>query len=320
LLLAYAAKGENMPDYDFIIIGGGVSGLGALEALLSSGHSNVALFEARDTLMYTNTWMKNIEVQNSSDSNSYTGTDFRMKILSNLKKSNNDKNIFTGMRVYFIDQQEKKIHLRSESGKREEYSYGTLIAAVGAAQIMYGKYLLPGSRGGRFFTSYQVGEMIEHYPFNPGEKLIIFGESLYTLDTALLANKSGISVTVVSPSELKLPENWPNDITVYDNAILKQVYGDTLFEGMLIQVGSAQINIPGDSIAVDGDLVLEHPWRKHLNVEWDLKNWKLDLSLSQMKKRNLVVIGDAFKPDPDFIKQYQSGAEMLNEFNKAGEV
>jgi len=309
-----------MPDYEFIIIGGGVSGLGALEALLSSGHSNVALFEARNTLMYTNTWMKNIELQDSTDSKIYTGTDFRMKILSNLKKSNINKNIFTGKRVYYIDQKEQKIHLRSQSGEREEYSYGTIIVAVGAAQIMYGKYLLPGSRGGRFFTSYQVGEMIEQYPFNPGENLIVFGDSLYTLDTALLAHKAGISVTVVSPSELTLPENWPDNITVHKNAVLKQVYGDTLFEGMLIQVGSAQISIPGDSVAVDGDFVLEHPWRKHLDVEWDLKNWKLDLSLSQMKKRNLVVIGDAFKPDPDFIKQYQSGAEMLNKFNKAGEV
>ncbi|MEA1910161.1 MAG: FAD-dependent oxidoreductase [Spirochaetota bacterium] len=304
-----------MPDYDFIIIGGGVAGLGALDALLSTGHSKVALFEARDTLMYSNTWMKNIELQDNTDSKNYTGADFRMKILSNLNKSNMQKQIHTGMRVYFIDQKEKKIYLRTEAGEREEYSYNTLVAAVGAAQIMYGKYLLPGSRGGRFFTSYQVGEMIEHYPFNPGEKLIIFGESLYTLDTALLAKDEGLSVTVVSPSKLTLPENWPGGITVYDNAVLKQVYGDSLFEGMLIQKGSAQISIPGDSIAVDGDFVLEHPWREHLAVEWDLNKWKLDLSMEEMKKRDLIVVGDAYMPNPDFCKQYQSGSEMLKEFN-----
>lgn len=303
-----------MSDYEYIIIGGGVSGLGALDALLSTGHSRVALFEARDTLMYTNTWMKNIELQDSLDSKNYTGAAYRDKIISGLNKSND--HIFTGKRVYYIDQKEQKVHVRTDSGKNEEYSYSNLIIAVGAAQIMYGKYLLPGSRGGRFFTSYQVGEMIEHYPFNPGKKLIVFGESLYTLDTALLAKKSGISVTVVSPSPMELPVNWPDDITVYDNTVLKQVYGDTLFEGMLVQKGSAQISIPGDSIAVDGDFVLEHPWREHLDVEWDLKNWGIDLSLEEMKKRKLFFIGDANKPNPDFIKQYQAGSEMVKEFCK----
>ena len=303
-----------MSDYEYIIIGGGVSGLGSLNALLSTGHSRVALFEARDTLMYTNTWMKNIELQDSLDSKNYTGAAYRDKIISGLNKSND--HIFTGKRVYYIDQKEQKVHVRTDSGKNEEYSYSNLIIAVGAAQIMYGKYLLPGSRGGRFFTSYQVGEMIEHYPFNPGKKLIVFGESLYTLDTALLAKKSGISVTVVSPSPMELPVNWPDDITVYDNTVLKQVYGDTLFEGMLVQKGSAQISIPGDSIAVDGDFVLEHPWREHLDVEWDLKNWGIDLSLGEMKKRKLFFIGDANKPNPDFIKQYQAGSEMVKEFCK----
>ncbi|MCK5673856.1 MAG: FAD-dependent oxidoreductase, partial [Spirochaetales bacterium] len=206
-----------MSDYEYIIIGGGVSGLGSLNALLSTGHSRVALFEARDTLMYTNTWMKNIELQDSLDSKNYTGAAYRDKIISGLNKSND--HIFTGKRVYYIDQKEQKVHVRTDSGKNEEYSYSNLIIAVGAAQIMYGKYLLPGSRGGRFFTSYQVGEMIEHYPFNPGKKLIVFGESLYTLDTALLAKKSGISVTVVSPSPMELPVNWPDDITVYDNTV-----------------------------------------------------------------------------------------------------
>lgn len=308
-----------MPDYEYIIIGGGVSGLGALNALLSTGNSKVALFEARDILMYTNTWMKNIKLQHSSDSQNYTGLGFRENLLTSLKKSNIEKHIFTDKRVYYIDQKEHKVHIRTVSGQREEYSYGNLVVAVGAAQIMYGKYLLPGTRGGRFFTSYQVGEMIEHYPFKPGEELIVFGESLYTLDTAMLANNFGISVTVVSPSKMELPENWPEDITVYDEVVLKQIFGDTLFEGMLIQSGSAQISISGDSIAVDGDSVMEHPWREHLSVEWDLNKWELDLSMEEMKNRNLLVIGDAYKPNPDFIKQYESGSEMLKAFIKMGE-
>ena len=308
-----------MPDYDYIVVGGGISGLGALTSMISEGHNKVALFEARDTLMYTNTWMKNIELQDSIDNKSYTGESFREKILTGLEKSGNEKHINTGKRVYYIDQKEQKVHIRTAANQREEYSYGTLVVAVGAAQIMYGKYLLPGTRGGRFFTSYQVGEMIEHYPFKPGEKLIVFGESLYTMDTAMLAKKSGISVTVVSPSKLILPENWPEDIAVYDEVVLKQIFGDTLFEGMLIQSGSAQISISADSIAVDGDFVMEHPWREHLAVEWDLEKWELDLSMEEMKKRNLVVIGDAYKPSPDFIEQYESGSEMLKAFIKVGE-
>ncbi|MDA3941180.1 MAG: hypothetical protein PF693_18030 [Spirochaetia bacterium] len=62
--------------------------------------------------------------------------------------------------------------------------------------------------------------MIEHYPFKPGEKLIIFGETLYTLDTALLAKNAGIDVTVVSSSTMTVPQNWPEEITVYENEIL----------------------------------------------------------------------------------------------------
>jgi len=308
-----------MSDYEYIIIGGGVSGLGALNTLISTGHSNVALFEARDILMYTNTWMKNIKLQNSLDNKKYNGIDFRESLITGLKKTNNDKHIFTDKRVFYIDQKEQKAHIRTASGQREEYGYGKLVVAIGAAQIMYGKYLLPGSRGGRFFTSYQVGEMVEHYPFKPGEELIVFGESLYTLDTAMLANKSGISVTVVSPSKMELPHDWPEDITVYDEVVLKQIFGDTLFEGMLIQKGSAQISISGDSIAVDGDFVMEHPWREHLSVEWDLNKWELDISMEEMEKRNLLVIGDAYKPSPDFIKQYEAGSDMIKEFIKVGE-
>ena len=148
-----------MPDYDYIVIGGGISGLGALTSLILEGHNKIALFEARDTLMYTNTWMKNIKLPDDQERN-YTGADYREKVLNDLEHNNIDELIFTGKRVFFIDQKEQRIHLRTSSGEKEEYSYGTLVVAVGAAQIMYGKYLLPGTRGGRFFTTYQVGEMI----------------------------------------------------------------------------------------------------------------------------------------------------------------
>ena len=309
-----------MPDYEYIIIGGGTAGLGALDALISAGIKNIALFEARNSLMYTNTWMKNIQVYDTKEDKSITGLSFREKLIKSQELDKKKDKIFTDKRVYNVDQKEKKVHIRTASGKGEEYTYNNLIVAVGAAQIMYGKYLLPGTRGGRFFTCYQVGEMLEHYPFKPGSNLIVFGESMYTLDTALLAYKSGISVKVISPGKLELPKNWPAKIKVYDEVILKQVYGDTLFEGMMIQSGSGEKCISGDSLAVDGDFVLEHPWREHLEVEWDLKNWKLDLSLEEMKKRNLIVVGDAYNPDPDFIKQYNTSFEIINKLTNRGEV
>ncbi len=309
-----------MPDYEYIIIGGGTAGLGAFEALQSAGSRNVALFEARTTLMYTNTWMKNIEVYDKSKNKSFTGASYREELLDKLEANKKFEKIFTGKRVFNIDQKEKKVHIRTASGEAELFTYNNLIIAVGASQIMYGKYLLPGTRGGRFFTCYQVGEMLEHYPFKPGENLIVFGESLYSLETALSAYNTGLSVKVVSPGKLKLPVDWPAEIEIFDEAILKQVYGDTLFEGMLIQSGSGEKCISGDCLAVDGDFVLEHPWREHLGVEWDLKNWKLDLSLKEMKKRNLILVGDAYNPDPDFIRQYNFGLDILNKLTNGGEV
>ena len=309
-----------MSDYEYIIIGGGTAGLGAFDALLSAGYKNIALFEARDSLMYTNTWMKNIEVSDTKEDKYFTGSLFREELIKKQELDKKKDKIFTDKRVYNIDQKEKRIHIRTASGEREEYTYNNLIVAVGAAQIMYGKYLLPGTRGGRFFTCYQVGEMIEHYPFKPGNNLIVFGESMYTLETAILAYKSGISVKVISPGKLELPENWPTEIKVFDEVILKQVYGDTLFEGMMIQSGSGENCIFGDSLAVDGAFILEHPWREHLGVEWDLKNWKLDLSLEEMKKRNLIVVGDAYNPDPNFFKQYNSSFEIINKLTKEGEI
>ena len=309
-----------MSDYEYIIIGGGSAGLGAFDALLSAGFKNIALFEARNTLMYTNTWMKNIEVSDTKEGKYFTGSSFREELIKNQELDKKKDKIFTDKRVYNIDQKEKKIHIRTASGEGEEYTYDNLIVAVGAAQIMYGKYLLPGTRGGRFFTCYQVGEMVEHYPFKPGNNLIVFGESMYTLETAILAYKSGISVKVISPGKLELPKNWPPEIKVFDEVILKQIHGDTLFEGMLIQYGSGEKCISGDSLAVDGDLVLEHPWREHLGVEWDLKNWKLDLSHDEMKNRNLIVVGDAYDPDPNFIKQYNSSFEIINKLTKEGEI
>ncbi|MCK5800969.1 MAG: hypothetical protein KAI47_27465, partial [Deltaproteobacteria bacterium] len=114
-----------MSYYDNIIIGGGVSGLGALTSLVSSdkstgGNDTVVLFEARESLMYTNTWMKNVQVQDSLHG-SHTGESFRKVVLKDITESKAEACIYTGRRVYHVDQASRTIHLRSQAGEQEAH-------------------------------------------------------------------------------------------------------------------------------------------------------------------------------------------------------
>ena len=53
-------------------------------------------------------------------------------------------------------------------------------------------------------------------------------------------------------------------------------------------------------------------------MEWNLNKWELNLSREEMKTRNLIVVGDAYRPDPDFIKQFRSGSETIKQVIKSG--
>ena len=310
-----------MGDFDYIVVGGGVSGLGAFSEIIERRGGRVALLEGRDSLMYSLTWMKYFPFGLNDNGPRYTGVDFRKKILFDVEKfEENGVEILTGVRVFKIERENRILYARRSDGVRLKFGYKNLVIAVGGTQIVYGKYLLPGTRGGRIFSVYQVGEMLEHYPFKPGRELIVYGESEYSLELALEAHEKGLSVFVVSPgSKLKskmeaIPGKWPEDVPVYTGCNLKQLLGDVLFKGIVLQQGTSEFCVGGDSFAVDGEFVLEHPWREHLGVEWNLDNWEIDLSMEGMKAMGMLFVGDARKPSPNFVLQYQGARRAVQEY------
>ncbi len=315
-----------MSDFDYVVVGGGVGGLGAFSAIAGKDGVKVSLLEGRDSLMYTLTWMKYLPFGVGENSPRYTGVDFRKKLLFEVENSvKGNAEVLTGIRVYKIDRKDKIIYARGSDGSAFKFRYKNLIVAVGATQIVYGKYLLPGVRVGRIFSAYQVGEMLEHYPFIPGKSLIVFGETEYTLEVALSAYENKISVSIVSPSlEVErlvklIPGGWPEDIPIYSGCMLKQILGDTLFRGLVLQRGGSEFCIRGDSLAVDGDFVLEHSWREHLGVEWDLESWKLNMSVEEMKDRGVLFVGDAKDPSPNFVLQYEEAKKAAKEYLDFGD-
>jgi thioredoxin reductase len=303
-----------METYDYVVIGGGVAGLGALEALPAE-HSAV-LLEGRRHLMHTLTWMKTVPL----GADGMTGVAYRASLLDAAYELEKAGRIRTEARVFRVDKDRRVVHVRSAAGSHEEVGYRTLVVAVGATQILYGRYLLPGIRGGRFFTAYQVGEMLEHYEFLPGRELVIFGESTYALETAAAARAQGLNATLVSPAGLPHPPASLEDVPVYTNVRLKQVYGGKRFEGLLLQHGGRELAVAGDALVVDGDFVLEHEWRTHLGVEWDLSAWRLALDEREMQRRKLVFVGDAACPTPDFAAQYRAARDRVDAVLNAQEA
>lgn len=307
-----------METADFVIIGGGPAGVGAFSSLPES--SSAVLLEARESLMYSLSWMKSVHF------NDTTGTEFSANVSPAVSKrtaKREDKRIHMEERVFRIDRENKIVYSRSSTDNLHEYRYGTLIVAVGAIQIVYGRYLLPGVRAGRIFTTYQVGEMLQHYDFIPGKRIFIFGESPYTVETALAARDAGLEVEIGIPGDDTSEDSWRpllpdgatvsteiagriDDIPVHTGVALKQIYGGTLVEGVLLQKGNREFSVSTDSFVVDGDFVLEHAWRYHLDVEWNLREWRLDTNSEEMRKNGIILVGDAYRPNPNFQDQFTS--------------
>jgi len=315
-----------MNDFDYLVLGGGVGGLAAFFEIVKKGGGSVVLLEGRDVLMYTLTWMKYFPFGISDEDPRYTGVDFRKQVLFEVENlvgrdgEMKEAEILMGARVFKIDRDRRVVYARKNDGSGLKIGYRNLVIAVGATQIVYGKYLLPGVRSGRVFSAYQVDEMLEHYPFLPGRSLVVFGESEYTLEVALAAYDRGIKVSVVSPGERimemigKIPGGIPDGIGIYTNCILKQLLGNVLFKGLVVQQGAFEFCIPGDSLAIDGEFVLEHPWREHLGVEWNLDRWEVDMDMEGMRESGILFVGDAKKPSPNFVLQYERTKESVGEY------
>ncbi len=299
-----------MTNYRYLIVGGGVAGISALHALKDLKKDSLLLLEARDEPMYTLTWMRHIPF--GRDGYESTGFDFRKSLMARSSGLIESGDIRLGTRVFNIDLSSRTVYARSPEGERLSIKYDILIFAAGATQIVYGESLLPGVRPGRLFSVYQVGEMLAHYDFLPGRRLVLYGASVYTAETAISASRKGIKCTVVSPGDA----SWKvyaraESINLYENCILKQVLGDASFSGLLVQQGSNEFCVRGDSLAVDGDYVLEHVWREHLGVEWNLEEWRVDLRDEEMMERKLIFLGDARKPEVDFVKQYEQSQQVI---------
>lgn len=304
-----------MFTYDYIIIGGGVAGIAALDELLAIGAtSNILLLEARSEIGYTLTWMDTVSYPSRRFGREFTGAEFR-SFLMGQKDSPRNKHILFRSRAFSLDLDRGIVHYLSADKKRERLAFKHLICAPGAVQILYGRKLLPGQRTARLYTTYQVGEMLTHYPFYPGKKLIVYGSTPYSIELANLAHSKNLPVTLVSPAALNSERKFlDTEIPAFESSKLIELQGDTMLDGIkIVNTEGEERLISGDSLAVDGDFVLEHQWRDQLKIEWDLQNWQVsDNSLSD-RAEQLSMIGDAYKPMHSFIQQYEHVRDSIRE-------
>ena len=70
-----------MKLYDYCIIGGGPAGIGVLDRLLQEGQKNCMLFEGRDELLYTLTFMPFIKQTSPMFQSAVSGTGFKTHLL-----------------------------------------------------------------------------------------------------------------------------------------------------------------------------------------------------------------------------------------------
>lgn len=302
-----------MFTYDHVILGGGAAGVGALDELLTEHRSSsLILLEARRQLGYTLTWMGSLSYRSERFERDFTGLDF-LDFLVHKKNPSRDLHVQYLSRAFFIDTEKKIVHYISADKDHEQIGYRHLVCAPGAVQILYGRHLLPGKRTARLFTTYQIGEMLSHYTYLPGKKLVFYGSSPYTVETAALALAQGLSPIVVSPEEIgdELIAHIPT-LPIYQKSLLLRIEGDTRFRSLVIEYRGKTQSISGDALVVDGDFVLERQWREQLKVEWDLEQWRLKDEGVNKHNGSLRVVGDAKSPDHNFIAQYERAREALH--------
>lgn len=290
-----------MQVLDYIVIGGGVAGIGALNELRDAGVTSVMLVEGRNTLGYTLSWMTEVPFGTASGS-TYTGTQFREEYLHPYER---DPAVRLGHRAFSVDLEQRVVHVITPGQEYEQIGFSHLIVAVGAVQVLFGRHLLPGRRTNRMFTTYQVGEMLAHYPFKPGQNVIFYGSSPYLTETVRAAQRTEIATTVVSPDA-------PAEAD-YTHATISAVQGMGAFSGVEIEHNGARRELSGDALVVDGDFVLERQWREMLGVRWELDTAQTSIPVDHPQRGIFTLIGDAAYPDPDFVRQYERAREVVRE-------
>ncbi len=294
-----------MESCKYCIIGGGPAGIGFLSRIIESGEKDVRLFEGRDEILYSLSFMPSVKIKSEMFPGPFSGKEFRDHLL---KDDKTVPFVTTGSRLIGLDADKKICTVNIEGKENREIRYTYLIIATGAIQAIYGKELLPGYRGAGIFTAYQVSEMLTHYDFLPGKRLAVIGDSGFAEETVYLAEKAGIKTTLLSK------ENLPGAVR-YESIL--GLLGDEHISGIKITGADGKTEtIEIDSLAVDGLFSMEHKMRELLEVEWDIENWKADTdeSWNPADRPDIFLTGDALKPDFSFLNQYENG------YNLAGRI
>ncbi len=291
-----------MESYKYCIIGGGPGGFGVLDGLLKTGETDSILFEGRDNFLYSLSLMPFIKKSTEMFSKEITGKQFRDLLLEN---SDYSRYANPNSRLIGLDKENGSCTVNVDGKKNLEIKYGMLIIAAGAIQSIYGKELLPGYRGAGTFTTYQVSEMLTQYSFLPGKHLGIIGDSEYALETALIAERKGLNVTLFSHSLTE--KNCIN----YKSILGLQ--GDEHISSVEIETESGEkLQYPVDSLAVDGEFSMEHKLRDLIGIEWDIDAWQAGTEHNQQHPyfENIYLAGDAYKPKFNFLEQYENGYNL----------
>lgn len=294
-----------MELYNYCIIGGGPAGTGFLDRLMQEGQQSAMLFEGRSELLYTLSFMPFRQQVSAMFPEAATGIDFRQLLLN--KKRPVDVLSF-GSRLIGVDFKNNSLTINSDGRENRTVSYRNLIIASGCVQSIYGSRFLPGYRGSGIFSTYQTTEMLTHYNFFPGEQFAVLGESYYAEEAYSIAREKGIARVFLSNGKY-------TDAVPYTE--IQGLEGQEHIDGIRIRTPEGKIrHFSVDSLAVDGDFIMEHKMRELLNVEWDIDRWQTKTGKNQCHPdfSNVYIAGDAWKPDFNFMNQYENG------YNLAGRI
>ncbi len=294
-----------MKLYDYCIIGGGPAGIGVLDRLLQEGQKNCMLFEGRDELLYTLSFMPFIKQTSPMFQSAVSGTGFKTHLL----ETNRPEPVLSlGSRLIGTDFKNHRIIINDNGKENLTVSYRKLLIATGSVQSIYGSRLLPGFRGAGTFSTYQTAEMLTRYDFIPGEKLAIIGESSYAEETRRIAQEKGIETILFSNSSFESAVPY-TDVTGLE--------GKEHISGIRIRTPENKTqHFAIDSLAVDGEFIMEHKMRELLGIEWNIDKWQAATDDEQRHPdfADVYITGDAWKPGFNFLNQYENG------YNLAGRI
>ena len=298
-----------MKEIKYCVVGGGVAGTGFVDGLIQKGEEDFMLFEGNNQLTYTLNWMPFVKRESKLFNTNMTGVEFKQYLTT---KERDPAKISLSSRLLDVDKNNKIIYVNFNGEKTEQIKYDKLIIALGGVQILYGSNLLPGFRGAGIFTTYQIGEMLTQYDFSQGKKLFILARGQYSYEVAKIAQKCGIDTAIGSTGEF----NYKDDkIPVYEKIEILEVLGekDKRITGVKFKHNNKEVIWDTDSLAVDGKFVVEHKIRDILELKWDLEKWEAKLKNGYYLNDDILIIGDANRPDCNFMYQYEKSYNLAKE-------